>query len=166
LRLALVILLQFHPKGEMIMWQYLLTWVVPIAPALTSLFAFLAFVVAVTGAYTALKNQRETTSKNIWRDYLKLTIEHPEFTKGGLKKCKGKKERERYKWFVAHFLWGAEEILSFVGKDKVWRHNLLIQAKHHRDYLTDPTFQSEDLTGYSPALRELVAEAIALPNRS
>jgi hypothetical protein len=32
LRLALVILIQFHPKGEIIMWQFLMTYVVPIAP--------------------------------------------------------------------------------------------------------------------------------------
>lgn len=147
------------------MWQFLLNWVVPIAPALTSVFAFVAFLVAIVGACIArkqlmanLKNQQETTSKNIWRDYLKLAVEYPEFTTGGYKKLKGE-ERERYKWFVAHFLWGVEELLNYVGGDSIWRHNLLIQARHHRDYLMDPTFRREDLNGYSPALRDFVDEA-------
>src|SRR5262249_50807470 len=70
------------------------------------------------------------------------------------------KEREQYKWFVANFLWGVEELLTFVGDDSVWRHNLIIQAQRHRDYFLDPTFRNEDYFGYSPQLRDFVDEAI------
>lgn len=146
------------------MKQFLLDWSA-VAPALASAFAFAALVSAWIGTWLAVKqlranrnNQRETTSKNIWRDYLKLTIEYPQFTRGGFNNLTGR-ERERYKWFVANFLWGVEEILSFVNEDSVWRHNLLIQARNHRGYLMDATFRREDIHGYSPALRDFVEEA-------
>jgi len=147
------------------MWQFFTDWSA-IAPAITSAFAFATFVVAVVGMRTAirqlkanLENQRETTSKNIWRDYIKLTVEYPQFTQGGFHNLEGK-ERERYRWFVANFLWGAEELLSFVGEDNVWRHNLIVQARYHRDYFMDPTFRTEDMYGYSPQLRDFVNEAV------
>jgi hypothetical protein len=153
------------------MWQFLVDWVIPIAPAITSVFALATLVVAICGTRTALtqlranlENQRETTSKNIWRDYIKLTVDYPQFTQGGFNELRGR-ERERYKWFVANFLWGAEELLNFVGEDNVWRHNLLIQARHHRDYLTDPTFRREDIFGYTPALRDFVNEAVGQPRQ-
>jgi hypothetical protein len=152
------------------MWQFLLNWVA-VAPAFTSLFAFATLLVAIFGTRTALRqlkinleNQRETTSKNIWRDYIKLTVEYPQFTKGGFNELRGR-ERERYRWFVANFLWGAEELLGFIGEDTVWRHNLLIQARCHRDYLMDPAFRKEDRYGYSPALRDFVDEALGQQGR-
>ena len=96
------------------MWQLLKDWA-EIAPGLTPCVALLAAIAAALFAWWQLKlaraNQRETTAKTIFREYLKLTIEYPQFAAGGYHEHKGA-ERERYKWFVANFLWGAEEIHS------------------------------------------------------
>jgi hypothetical protein len=147
------------------MWQSLKDWA-EIAPGLTPCVALLATIAAALFAWWQLKlgrtNQRETTAKTIFREYLKLTLEYPQFAVGGYHEHEGI-ERERYKWFVANFLWGAEEILSFAGDDNVWKQNLQIHADPHRDYFVDdPTFMKIDYHGYSGDVQALVQDACGI----
>lgn len=104
-------------------------------------------------------NQRETTAKTIFREYLKLTIDHPDFAAGGIHKFKGR-TREQYKWFVANFLWAAEEILAFAKDDDVWKRNLQLHASVHRDYLASDEFMKSDFLVYSDDVQRFVEETI------
>jgi hypothetical protein len=145
------------------MWQELKDWT-EVAPSIAPCVTLLAAIAAALFAWWQLRvnryNQRETTAKNIFREYLKLTIEYPHFALGNYRKHKGI-ERERYKWFVANFLWGAEEIMSFAGDDNIWKHNLQIHADPHRDYFVgDSNFMAVDYFGYSRDVQTLVDDAI------
>jgi hypothetical protein len=68
---------------------------------------------SATVAYLALRvnrqNQRETTAKTNFREFLKLCVEYPDLARGTPTEENGAK----YEWFVAHFLWATEEILKY-----------------------------------------------------
>jgi hypothetical protein len=137
------------------------TWApVVTATAATSaaLIAYCAFTVARRNLTTIVKNQRETTAKNTFRDFLKLCVDNPELAYG--QPPQGK--HEKYEWFVAHFLWAAEELLEF---DPVsWRRNLLLHASYHKAFLRDDQqFRREDYHAYSPAVQALIDEAVRAP---
>jgi len=102
-------------------------------------------------------NQRETTAKTIFREYLKLTIEHADFAAVKFKKD----QREQYKWFVANFLWAAEEILAFAKGDNVWKRNLELHARVHRDYLASRDFTESELHTYSDEVQRFVEDVVA-----
>src|ERR1700678_882765 len=111
------------------------TW----APVGTLVVITFGAVVALLNLRNVIKNQRETTAKNTFRDFLKLCIEHPDLAYGHPPADK----KENYEWFVAYFLWAAEEILKYSAKD--WRSNLLLNASYHRAYLKDDErFRRED----------------------
>lgn len=140
-----------------------MTWTewAQIAPGVTPIVTLVAASAACAFAWWQLdvnrRNQRETTAKTIFREYLKLTIEYADFAKGGIKRFK-KSEREQYKWFVANFLWAAEEMLAFAKNDDVWKRNLQLHAKAHRDYLTSDDFTRSDLLVYSDDVRKFIEE--------
>lgn len=134
-----------------------------IAPGFTPVVTVIAAAVAAGIALQQLRlnreNQRETTAKNVLREYLKLTIDYPMFAAGKFDKA-SEEEREKYKWFVANFLWAAEEILSFAKDDAVWRDNLQLHANPHREFFVDPTFMKEDFVVYSRDVQLLIQNAI------
>jgi hypothetical protein len=100
------------------------------------------------------ENQRETTSKTIFREFLKLCVEHPDFAYGN------NQDGPRYEWFVAHFLWAAEEILEYAPT--AWEPNLRLYVSYHRDYLQkNQRFRSEDWPTYTPRLRDFVDRALS-----
>jgi hypothetical protein len=116
--------------------------------------AFGAFV-AWRNLTTAVKNQRETTAKNTFREFLKLCVDHPQLAYGNPSPDK----KEQYEWFVAHFLFAAEEILKFSPDE--WRPNLLLHASYHKTYLRDDErFRREDYGVYPPAVQALIGEAV------
>jgi hypothetical protein len=103
------------------------------APLLTAAAAFCGAITAVAALFVARwqlklnrQNQRETTGKTIFRDFLKLCVEYPDFAYGG------KQHEPRYEWFVAHFLWAAEELLEHAPAE--WEPNLRLYVSYHRDY--------------------------------
>ena len=132
---------------------------VEIAPGFTPIVAAAAVGLAFQQLRAIRINQRETTAKNVFREYLKLTIDYPLLAAAKFDK-NSEEERERYKWFVANFLWAAEEILSFAKKDVVWRDNLQLHANPHREYFLDPAFMKEDFEVYSRDVQLLIRAAI------
>src|ERR1700691_3045070 len=129
------------------------------APIFTAVIAFVALVIAGLTLGANRKNQRETTAKANFREFLKLCVEYPDFAYGIISKPK---KREKYEWFVAHFLWAAEELLEFTDGDLIWEENLKLHISYHRGFLQyDGTFRSEDLPAYSEKLRRLIDRTLA-----
>lgn len=127
----------------------------------TSMLSIVSFVVSLlamagtlANAWINRKNQRETTAKNNFREFLKLCVANPKFAYGDPDGRQGE-----YEWFVAHFLWAAEEILEFAPRD--WEENLKLHVGYHRSFLqTDARFQREDLPTYTPKLRRFLERTL------
>jgi hypothetical protein len=132
--------------------------VAAIAPDFTFIVAFAAFLVASVGLVVARrqlilnrKNQRETTAKATFREFLKLCVQHPDLAYGKPPPNK----QEEYEWFVAYLLWAAEEILEFSPDD--WNKNLHLHLNYHKDFLkNNKRFCDEDYPCYSSAAQSLV----------
>jgi hypothetical protein len=126
------------------------------APIITALTAFAALAVASLQLALNRRNQRETTAKTNFREYLKLCVEHPEFAYGIIPKAE---DRAEYEWFIAHFLWAAEELLEFARED--WEENLKLHISYHRGFLQfDPTFRRDDFPAYTETLRHFIDRAL------
>jgi hypothetical protein len=139
------------------MWDHLKD-AATVAPAFTALFALGTFTTALVGVIVALRNQRETTAKATFREFLKLCVQHPELAEGKPPAA----QHDEYSWFVAYFLWTAEEILDY--SPRKWRKNLAIHIRYHSQYLlTDQRFRKEDLPTYSAPLRRLLRGTLGEP---
>ena len=126
-----------------------------IAPGFTPVVALIAVLIAWRQLALNRLNQRETTAKVTFREYLKLAFENPDLALGDLRKIP-KERMEEYRWFVGYFLWAVEEVLTFAKKDPVWLENVRLQMLAHREFFrTDETFRRE-LPGFDADLQALV----------
>ena len=127
------------------------------AASIAAFVAFLAFLVALGQLSLNRKNQRETTAKTNFREFLKLCSQHPDFAYGKSKATD--KNRWEYEWFVAQLLWATEEVLEFAPQE--WRLNLRLHIAYHREYLkTDPRFIKYDLEAYDPTLQKFLRDVL------
>jgi hypothetical protein len=135
---------------------------VTLAPLFSSLFSFCTALIALVALFIArgqLKanrdNHRETTAKATFREFLKLCVQHPDLAYGQPSQDK----RDEYEWFVASFLYAAEELFEFSDG---WRDNLKLHARYHKVFLaTDEDFRSHDYATYSKKVQALVDEVVA-----
>lgn len=128
-----------------------------IVPVLTLFTALAAVWVAYSQLSLNRKNQRETTAKATFREFLKMCVQEPDLAYGK----PGPGKHDEYEWFVAYLLWAAEEILEYSRKDKDWEANLRLHLTYHRDFLkNNQTFRSEDLPTYSPAVQKLIGDVV------
>src|ERR1700749_4272557 len=104
------------------MCNYLQEWV-QISPGLTPLVALSALLVAWRQLALNRINQRETTAKATFREYLRLAVQHPELIGENYASLKDN-SLERYKWLGGYLLWSVEELLEFRAKEYVWTKNL------------------------------------------
>jgi hypothetical protein len=139
-------------------------WWAQIAPGLTPLVALFAVLVAWRQLTLNRENERETTAKSVFREYLKLAFENPDLAEGNYAALITGGKRDKYEWFVGYFLWAAEEILAYARNDTIWRDNLISQAKQHRAYFNSPRFDKE-LEGYSKEVVKLVECARREPSQ-
>ena len=136
------------------------TWapvVTATAAVVAATIAFRAFNVAKVNLATVVKNQKETTAKSIFRfrEFLKLCVENPSLAYGRPKVD----QRDEYEWFVAQFLWAAEEILEYAPTD--WDRNLRLHVSYHRDFLeNNQQFRDKDLPTYSTKLRTFLENTL------
>ena len=136
------------------MWDCTRDWA-QIAPGITPIVAFVGLGLAVWQLRLIRTNQRETTAKATFREFLKLCVQSPGLAYG--KPDAGK--QDEYEWFVGYFLWAAEEILKYSRKD--WEANLRLHMTYHKDYLkNDQRFRNEDFPTYSAAVRALIEEVV------
>jgi hypothetical protein len=136
------------------MWNHAKDWA-EIAPGLTPVVALIAVLIASVQLALNRIAQRETTAKATFREFLKLCVQHPDLADGKPPSDK----QDEYSWFVAYFLWAAEETLKYSRKE--WKANLRLHMTYHKDYLkNDQRFRNEDLPTYSAAVRKLIRDVI------
>jgi hypothetical protein len=143
------------------MYDCLRSWA-QIAPALTPIVALIAVLVAWRQLTLNRGNQRETTAKTTFREYLRLAVQYPELSWSNYPNLTGH-DLEQYKWLVGYFLWSAEEMLEFTSKEDVWTKNLQMLANHYREYLKSSEFMEQEFGTYSKKTQDLINRAIALP---
>jgi len=119
------------------MWKIATCWA-QIAPGLTPLVAALAVFVAWSQLRSNRVNQRETTAKGAFREYLKLAFDKQEFANPDYAALKADPNKlDQYHWFLAYLLWTCEEVLSYTKDDKIWRANLFANLNQHRAFFRD-----------------------------
>ncbi len=141
------------------MWEYAKAWA-QIAPGFTPLVAVAAVLLAWRQLVLNRNNQRETTAKATFREYLKLAVQYPELSATDFRSLQGN-DLERYEWFVGYFLWSADELLELETLESEWGRNLQMLADYHRDYFKTPQFMSKEYNTYSSTTQALIKSAIA-----
>jgi hypothetical protein len=142
------------------MWEPAKNWAV-IAPGFTPIVALVAVLVAWRQLALNRANQRETTAKTTFREYLRLAVQYPKLSLADYKDLVGD-DREQYEWLVGYLLWSAEELLEFKAKEDVWTKNLQMLVGYHRDYLRTPAFMEHEFQTYSAKTQALIKKAIGL----
>lgn len=121
------------------------------APILTPIIGLAALAIAWRQLSSNRHSQLETLATATFREFLKLCIQYPDLASGE----PGEENEERYPWFVAQFLWAAEDILEYAPH--TWEHNLRLYVEDHREYLeSDTEFREKEFPTYSPELRSFI----------
>jgi hypothetical protein len=131
--------------------------------------AFGILIAVAAGLFTLWQSSRERRHQRLMRarelydDYLKLSIEYPLFFDNyWLKDDVGHEERERYVCFVAYMLNGVEDILLFDGRNE-WRESVKADLRFHQPYLRSRDF-NKLFDGYFTPTKEVISEVIAEPD--
>lgn len=123
-------------------------------------------IIAATAAYWKYRRDQRThrwdQAVESMGHFMDLGIEHPEFYPGcwsaGVQSDPVRKNK--YTYFMARFLWAAEDILMNVPPDDhMWDQALKKTIYEHADYFGSPE-AAEELVGYCEPLRQLVAAAL------
>lgn len=133
---------------------------------LSGAFAFL--VAAVTGLFAGPKYWRELQAREwdrahqAYEKFLDVAIEHPEFIPGYWSRPDlTVKNRNEYRWFMARFLWAAEQALLRVSwrRRKEWKQAIRVMLREHADFIAAPEARDEVDCYYGP-LRKLILEVV------
>lgn len=107
---------------------------------------------------------RSTAAKALYKDYLKLAFDEPEYALATYKSVESSPNRaedlkyEKYQNYVSYMLFAVEEILDLDNSAK-WEETLLAQMQYHSTYLAGKDFQ-ESACFYSSAVLDLRARII------
>jgi hypothetical protein len=114
-------------------------WTSAVASSLALVVAF----VAVIGAYKQIegvrRNTREAGAKQIWRSYLELGFNNPQFAFPDYAQIKNDENLQfkRYRYFVGQLLYGCEEVLASLPSDRGWNRACHNELENHRAYLCE-----------------------------
>jgi hypothetical protein len=129
--------------------------VTAMAATCAAMIAFRAFTVARQQLGVVVQNQRETTAKTNFREFLKLCAEYPDLARG----TPTEQNLAKYEWFVAHFLWATEEILEYAPGP--WLDNLQLHVEYHGKYFeNDKDFRTKDFKTYTKELQDFLIKII------
>jgi hypothetical protein len=120
-------------------------------------------IVAICQLISASKSQREATAKGIYRDYLKLALEHPSFAnpRHFTDDLISLHQNERYRWFIAFMLNACDEIARSQHRNKGWRKTIRLDLEMQAAYLESEQFQQDGgWELYSEDLRGIAREAL------
>lgn len=102
---------------------------------------------------------REAVAKQIYAQAIHSFVEHPQYAEPIDVHSFNTREYVQYKWVVGEMLNALEEMLFYseaTGETDHWRHEILLFAKLHSQYLSSHEFQREDRGSYSEELMSLV----------
>jgi hypothetical protein len=125
-----------------------------------------AFVVAaLSGGAASFKYWRELKARRwdrahkSYEGFLDIAINNPEFISGYWSEAtRTTEEKNKFRWFMARFLWAAEQaLLGVPERRKEWEQVVKVMLREHRDFITASEAKDEVDCYYGP-LRDLIAE--------
>jgi hypothetical protein len=117
----------------------------------TALAAALALVVVPWQIRSADQLQQAQSARDIYRDFLNLTVQKPELATLDLCQAHTPSTRAAYEAYVSHMLYTAEQVLQ-VSAD--WRSTMQTQINQHRPYIC--SWDEADLDGFSDEVVDLL----------
>ena len=130
----------------------------------TVLIGTVGFGATLFQLWRGLRFQRETVATTTYREYQRVSIEHPDLASGKCE-CVGDPAKwEQYTWYVALMLWACELITEYAPKDAVWLASIKAELGAHSKYLASDEFQSQELGLYSERLRNIINEVAPRPS--
>jgi len=134
-----------------------------------------AFVVATIGGVAAwpkywreLKAREWDRAHQAYEKFIDVAINNPEFVAGywSYSTCTPE-NRNKYRWFMARFLWAAEQALLRVRRRRrnEWERVIKAMLREHADFIASPEARDEVDCYYGPLkrlIRETVEEARAV----
>jgi hypothetical protein len=132
-----------------------------VATVAAAFFALVALVGVTFQIRASRSIEREAIAHQIWRDYLVLAFENPNFAAPNLTKIRAEGTLEKYEWFVSVMLYGAEQILMSRARSRPWKNVIRDQIRYHYDYITTDQFQNFYLPHYSDSVKEVIGDAIS-----
>lgn len=116
---------------------------------LTVLIALLA-VIGVTWQIDAAERlQKQQSARNIYREFLSLSISRPEFSDPDFCALKGTPQEAAYENYVEYLLYTAEQVIE---ANADWEPVFEGLIRQHKEYVC----QSTDWSGFSPDVQDLV----------
>jgi len=126
-------------------------------------------VAAVTGLVAFLRYRKEADAKDwerahgAYERFLAVALDHAEFTGRYWSSEAGQDaaNRTKFRWYMARFLWAAEQALKSVPEreQRDWKRAIKIVLREHADFLSDPQIAPE-VDCYSEPLRQLIHEIV------
>ncbi|WP_375412803.1 hypothetical protein [uncultured Bradyrhizobium sp.] len=135
------------------------------AAVVTSCVALIAGVVAIAQLRANRKVQREASAYEIFRDYMKLAFDHPQYSKSDFQAIsRDSRNLEQYSWYVGCMLWAADEVIQCTALTKAWTNTLLGHIAVHREFLLSDQFRAEDFKHHSDALQQMITKVCRQPD--
>lgn len=132
----------------------------------------LAFLVATIGGIASwpkywreLKAREWDRAHGAYEKFLDVAIENPQFVPGYWSApSRDAEELNKYRWFMARFLWSAEQALLRVPeKREEWEKVVRLMLREHADFIASPEARDEVDCYYGP-LKRLIDEVVKETN--
>ncbi|MFL6843641.1 MAG: hypothetical protein ACJ8ER_02030 [Allosphingosinicella sp.] len=126
----------------------------------------LAFAVATIGGIAAwpkywreLKAREWDRAHHAYEEFLDVAIRNPEFIpRYWSGSTRTPEEGNKYRWFMARFLWAAEQALLRVPERREeWEKVVRVMLREHADFIASPATRDEVDCYYGP-LKRLIRE--------
>jgi hypothetical protein len=137
----------------------LLAWIERHATAVQAFTGILTMLVAIAALFgvkaqidASARLQREQSARDIYREYLSLTVARPEFARPDYCAIADGPQEAAYEAYVDYLLYTAEQAIS---ADPGWRISFARQLDNHQLYLC----ATDDWSDYSPAVVDLIDAA-------
>jgi hypothetical protein len=135
------------------------------AAVVTSCLALIAGVVAIAQLRANRRVQREASAYEIFRDYMKLAFDHPQYSRPDFQAIsKDPRSLEQYSWYVGCLLWAADEVIQCTTLTKAWTNTLLGHIALHSDFLLSDQFRAEDFKHHSDELQQMITKVCRQPD--
>ena len=128
---------------------WLFDWLKQNGDAVTALAAIIALVFGIWQVLSAKYSQRESTAKELWKEYYLQSIDHPKLANPELSELDFKErlldgdrgEFFKYQWFVSFMLLACDEVLRLRGGGAEWQKFVENNVGYHRDYIKSQAFE-------------------------
>jgi hypothetical protein len=125
----------------------------PAIQAVCAMVTVLLTLAAVIGVKLQIdasaRQQREQSARDIYREYLNLSIARPELADPDYCKLIGGPQQEAYLSYVEYLIYTSEQLLA---SDPDWESGLGVRLDDHRQHLC----QIEDWSPYTPAVQGMM----------